>query len=373
MLPIIGVVMSGGGARAAFQSGVLSAIAEISVQLKLENRMKIFTGSSAGSVNASFLAAGSENFYDATKNLVDLWSQLRSEQVFASDPISLGKLGMKWFDSGGETFRSRSFLDTTPLEELLNSNIQFDQIQKNIQNEHLIALAVTAVDYNDSQSVTFVQGRSDLKPWYKAKRFSQFTKIDKEHILASSAIPILFPPRIVGDRFYGDGCVGQLSPCGPSIYLGSEKLIVIGVQKRHPQHLPTIARPPSSRPSLIGVFNTLLDTVMFDGMEKDLEKLDNTNNLIASLSAKEQERFPYKKIKYLYFSPSVDLAEIAHGLSHRLPRIVRFMLRGLGSLEDASEIVSYLLFDPAFCTHLIDIGFESAMKRKEEIEIFLTT
>ncbi len=377
MKSVIGTVLSGGGARAAYQSGVMSAVAEIADHLNLtpdgQSPFKVYTGTSAGSVNAVFLSAGADNFYDTTKKLVDLWSHLESHDVFAADALSLGKMGIRWFDSSEDSFRSKAFLDTSPLEKLLEKNVNFARIQDHIDNGILRALAVTAVDYADSHAVTFAQGADNLKPWYKARRFCKITRVSKEHVMASSAIPLLFPPHCVEGRFLGDGCVGQQSPCGPAIYLGSEKLLVVGVRKKQPKYTPGNIRLPTAKPSFVGVFNVLLDAVMLDGIEKDLEKLDNLNSVINQLPKEKQSLVNYKKLEYLYFSPSVDFTEIARGLSHRLPRGVRFLLRGLGSLEEASEIVSYLLFDPSFCSQLIDIGFSDAMKRRAEIEVFLTT
>lgn len=375
----IGLVMSGGGARGAYQAGVLSAIAEITQDLKMTNPFKIYTGVSAGAINAAFLASGADDFAQTTKGLVDLWSQITSDQVFYTDPISLGKNGIKWLEdiSFGGFFSAsskagKSLLDTAPLRALINKNMQFDNIQANIDSGKLRGVAVTAMDYQTSAGVTFIQSHKDIKMWDRKRRRSEQTKIQAEHVMASSAIPMLFPSISVDSSYYGDGCIRNQSPSGPAIYMGAEKLVVIGVRMEahlQPELMTTLQMRP---PSVAKVINVLLNAVMLDGIEVDLERLEHINKFIDKFSALDSSKFTMRKVDYLWISPTEDIGAIAYEKSSKLPRVVRYLLKGLGSLEDAREVVSYLLFEPSFCTQLIEVGFEDGMRQREKIIKLLT-
>ncbi len=372
----IGIVLSGGGARGAYQVGVLSAIAEICHDLRLENPFKIYTGVSAGAINAAFLASGAGDFIQTTKRLVDLWSQIDSDQVFYTDAINLGKTGFKWLEeiSWGAlsgTPPGRSLLDTAPLRQLLVKSLDFENIKTNLESGKLRGVAVTAMDYGSSNGVTFVQGNEEIKMWSKARRRAEKAKLTTDHIMASSAIPLLFPPIAIKDSYFGDGCIRNQSPCGPAIYMGAEKLIVIGVRMQLSNDAHVLRPAPTKAPSVARVINVLLNAVMLDGIEIDIERLEYVNKLASQLEALNLGVQTTKSIEYAWVSPTVDIGEIAREKSSHLPRIIRYMLKGLGSLEDAREIVSYLLFDPSFCTQLIEIGFEDGMRQKEQIKKIL--
>jgi NTE family protein len=373
-----GLVLSGGGARGAYQVGVLSAMADIARSLGIREAFDIYSGVSAGAINATFLAAGADDFGRASKALVDLWSQLNSERVFKSDVGSLGKMGLSWMKSvsigtaeGGVP--GLSLLDTEPLKELLVERLSFAKIQNNLDRKVLKALAITAMDYQTSTSVTFVQGADHLRTWKKHRRQSETVPISADHVMASAAIPLLFPPVGVGDRFFGDGCIRNTTPCGPSIYLGARKLMVIGVRQQGPSAYEQRLLKSHKAPSVAGVLNVLLNAILLDGIELDLERLERVNSLIDLVPSKSHGNLPYQKVEVLSISPSADIGEIAAQKHHKLPPVIRYLLRGLGRIEEASEIVSYLLFDPSFCTQLIEIGYEDGMKQRDDIEKFLTT
>lgn len=363
-------MLSGGGARGAYQVGVLNAISQILIEEKIERSFDILSGVSAGAINASLLASEAKDFHAATKKLSDLWSQITADQVFFTDPFRLGKIGIKWMSElslGGLSGSTpgRALLDTTPLRSLLNKHISYDQIQTHLNDGHLKALAITAIDYRDSSAVTFVQSQLE-KGWKKARRFSEPAKISTEHIMASSAIPLLFPPVKVDTKFYGDGCVRNTHPCGPSIYLGSQKLVVIGVRS-----LTTVATERghslTRAPSLARVLNILLNAVLLDGVELDIERLERVNEFVRRVPSDLKNTINYKAIDYVCVSPSIDIGELASAKAHRLPRMIRYLIKGLGTLEEANEIISYLLFDPDFCTQLIDVGFQDGLNQRQEI------
>ena len=373
----IGLVLSGGGARGAYQVGVLSAIAEISRDLGLKNPFTVYSGVSAGAINTAYLASGSKDFYETTQGLVDLWKNLTADQVFYTDPFSLGKMGIQWLEDislGRLKGRSvdRSLLDTSPLKDLLQNHINFDQIQRNIVSGKLRAAAVTAMDYQTTTGVTFVQGTEDVKMWSKPRRHSERTQIRMEHVMASAAIPLLFPPVQVAMSFYGDGCIRNQSPCGPAIDLGAQTLIVIGVRKTvdvleyeaATHNRADLLKPPS----VAKVVNVLLNAVMLDGIEVDLERLEHINKIIQHMDLPHARHKNASVIDYCLISPSVDIAKVAQEYSQRLPRIIRYFIRAVGTLQDAKEIISYLLFEPEFCSRLIDIGYKDGIAQREHIE-----
>ncbi|MFZ4405220.1 MAG: patatin-like phospholipase family protein [Pseudobdellovibrionaceae bacterium] len=375
----IALVLSGGGARGAYQVGVLSAIAEIAQQLKIKNPFCIYSGVSAGAINASFLATGADDFYNTTKRLVDLWSGLTSEQIFHSDAINLGRLGVKWIEQlsrGGlqqNLSPSRALMDTAPLRQLLEKKLNYELIEDHIRNGHMKALAITALDYQTSTAITFIQGEEGHKEWRKSRRHSEKAKIKTEHVMASAAIPILFPPVAVDTRFFGDGCIRNQSPCAASIYLGAKKLMVIGVRRQHELSYEARLQQAMQSPSLLRVLNTLLNAVMLDSIELDLERLKRVNDFIDQVPDEHQAKLTYQKVDFEWISPSVDIGEIASGKSNQIPRLIRYVLRGLGPIEEAAEIVSYVLFEPSFCTQLIEIGFEDGIKHTAVIEKLLTS
>ncbi len=366
----IGLVLSGGGARGAYQVGVLNAVSQIIQEEKIDKKIDILSGVSAGAINASMLAAYANDFHVGTKKLSDLWSQITADQVFYTDPLHLGKLGLKWMSElslGGLSGSTpgRALLDTTPLKTLLNNNIPYNQIQTHLDEGALSALAITAIDYKDSTAVTFIQSKLN-KAWKKARRHSESARISTDHIMASSAIPLLFPPGNVDTRYFGDGCVRNTHPCGPSIYLGAQKLIVIGVRTATTTATER-GHALTKAPSVARVLNILLNAVLLDGVELDIERLGRVNDFIRMVPKQNQGAINYKAIDYAWISPSIDIGELAAAKAHRLPRMIRYLIKGLGTLEEAHEIISYLLFDPDFCSQLIDLGFQDGMKQKEEI------
>jgi NTE family protein len=370
------LVLSGGGARGAYQVGVLSAIADMAQASGIKEAFEIYSGVSAGAINATFLASGADDFSGGCKSLVDLWSQLTSDQVFYSDITSIGKIGFNWVKSvsiGGLTgaVPGQALLDTTPLYNLIKERLPFAKIQNNLDRGAFKALAITALDYQSSAAITFVQGQKDLPDWERSRRKSEKAHILTEHVLASSAIPLLFPPVGVDQRFFGDGCVRNTAPCSPSIYLGAKKLMIIGVRRQAPTAYEHRVLLNQKAPSVARVLNVLLNSVLLDGVEHDVERLSKINSLIDQIPMAVHDKLAYKKVDFVWISPSADLGEIAAQKHMKLPPIIRYLLKGLGSLSEASEIVSYLLFDPSFCTQLIEIGYEDGMKQKEEIQRFL--
>ncbi len=232
------LVLSGGGARGAYQVGVIQALSSLFDDWKIPHPFPIYTGVSAGAINTSFMASHADDFSNGAKQLVDLWSQLTSEQVFRTDALSLGKIGFQWarelsFGSITGSTPGKALLDTSPLRVLIEERLALHKISRNIETKHLEALAITAMDYRDSTAVTFLETQNDEKSWVKPRKVSEPTKITVDHVMASSAIPLLFPPVLASGRYFGDGCVRNTHPCSPAIYLGAQKLVIVGVRSQN--------------------------------------------------------------------------------------------------------------------------------------------
>ncbi|MNS90874.1 hypothetical protein D3C72_1249420 [compost metagenome] len=208
--------------------------------------------------------------------------------------------------------------------------------------------------------------------WTRVRRHSESCELEAKHVLASTAIPLLFPPVGIENRYFGDGCIRNLSPCGPAIYMGAEKLIAIGVRKRQDMCFSYDQHKTTQAPSVARVVNVLLNAIMMDGMEVDLERIDRINEAIHKLDESHRQHLLVKKIEYIWISPSFDIAEIASTKSNQLPRMIRYLLKGLGNIEEASEVVSYLLFESGYCKRLIDMGYEDTMKQKLQLQHFIT-
>lgn len=370
------LVLSGGGARGAYQTGVLLAVADICAKTKQKTPFKIISGVSAGAINASYLAAEAQDFSLGAQKLAQMWSKIEAEQVFRTDAVSLGRIGLQWVGElslGGLTGSTpgRALLDTAPLRDLISENLVLSKIAENLESGLLHSLAITALDYKSNSTITFVQGSPHFEMWERSRRKSERAVIRPEHIMASSAIPMLFPPIGVDDRYFGDGCLRNQAPLSPALHLGATNLFVIGVRRQTGTLDEKRALESQGPPSVSRVVNVLLNTVMLDSIELDIERLKRINEFMNRVPEELHPNLNFKKVKYTWIHPSADIGAIASGMSARLPRVVRYLLKGLGPLEDASEVISYLLFDPKFCQKLIDIGYEDGMRQSDEIQEFL--
>ncbi len=369
------LVLSGGGARGAYQVGVIKAIGEIAAAQNLNNPFEVYSGVSAGAINASFMASFADDFFNGSIKLTELWGSLTSDHVFKTDAVSIGKIGLRWMGElslgalAGPA-ADRSLLDTNPLLKLIRENLNFSNIQKNVNSKALRALCITALDYQSSETISFIQGDPEIANWVRARRRSEKTFIQAEHIMASSAIPILFPPRAVGNRYFGDGCVRNLAPLSPALHLGANNLLVIGVRQQSEISQPDLSTAQHS-PSVAKIVNVILNSVLLDGIEVDIERLQRINEFLRRVPKEHQGNLNFKPVRALFISPSRDIGKMAAEMSERLPRVIRYVLKGLGPLEDASEIISYLMFESDFTKSLMDVGYSDGMAKKTEISNFL--
>jgi NTE family protein len=359
------LVLSGGGARAAYQVGVLLGLRDLDV---LRGGIDILSGSSAGAINVAALAARADDIDAALAALTRVWSNIRPEDVFHTDLRTFGRVGVRWaWDLAlGGTFGKvgpKWLLDTAPLRGLLKNNIPFRRISTNIQNGTLQALTIAATDLETAEGVIFLQRHSEGSLWQRRHWRIEEAPIGVDHILASCAIPIFFPPVWIASRAMADGCIRNTAPLRSAFRLGAERIIAIGVSsgRRAPQK-------QSNGPSLAQIAGVLLDAVMLDALEADVEHADLINASVAGCSAKHDS--PLRQVPLLYIQPSSDIAAIAASMAHHIPVIVRYLMRGLGSDESTIDLASYLLFDAAFSRSLIDLGRADAFDARQRIEEF---
>ena len=369
------LVLTGGGARAAYQVGVLKAIA----QFMPRNHgipFPIICGTSAGSINASALACYASCFHLGVKKLEWVWKNLTTEKIYSSDASHvLGHISQGFFASFQADYANksaRSILNNEPLRELLNKVVDFKRIDKNILKGYLSALSITASSYTTSDSISFYQAHNNISPWCRAKRRGNKTQITCDHLMASSAIPMVFPSVKIGHQHFGDGSIHQLSPLSPAIHLGAERIFIIGVEQPK-ETLHKLENNPHP-PSIATVAGHMLDSVFADTLQSDLERMQRVNNtlkLIDKTQKNTQEGL--KNIDNFLINPSHDFNAIALKYYNEIPLSIRLLLRTIGiSDESESSILSYLLFDKHFCQDLIKLGFNDALAQEENIRSFLS-
>ncbi|MDG0817279.1 patatin-like phospholipase family protein [Bdellovibrio svalbardensis] len=374
----IGLVLSGGGARGAYQAGVLSAISEVAMRNGLENPFLIYSGVSAGSINAAIVAGFPGNFQKATSRLTKLWSEITTDSVFYADLLTLSRGSFDWVaDFSFPSLKkapstARSIFSTTPLRSLLTQACHFENIQRKIDYGNLQALAISTLDYDSISSKTFFQAHPLANPWDRPMHRGEKAILSVDHVMASSAIPMFFPPVKIDNRYYGDGCIRNQSPCAPAIYLGARRLVAVGVRRKTDTWYTYHHSESGAPPSLARLINVIFHSVMMDGLEADIQRITQTNSHLALLSDFQKKSLSVREVDCLWISPSVDFSKLAIQRSGEMPRLIRYLLSGFGSLSESSELVSYLLFDGSFCQQLIEIGFADGMKAEEEIKRILS-
>ena len=354
-----GLILSGGGARAAYQVGVLMALAEL-MPKGARNPFPIICGTSAGAINAAALAAHAHNYRMGVRGLERIWANITAEQVYRTDVYSFVKSLLRWVvrsTVSGSTPVNSALLDSRPLRKLLSLVVNFPRIEEALAKGDLEALSITASSYSSGESVAFFQSARPVLEWKRARRVGRPSSIKVDHLMASSAIPILFPAQEVEGRYYGDGALRQLAPVSPALHLGADRLFVIGVsgnvntdQKRDVRGYPSLAQ----------VLGHILNSVFVDSLEGDVERLERINKTISAIPPKvrEQQDIPLREVQVLKIYPSQPIDEIAAQHIKELPRTLRFFLRGSGATRSpGAAAVSYLLFEPGFTRSLMSVSY----------------
>ena len=380
--------MTAGGARGAYQAGVLKRIGELRAFRDGPSPFAVVTGASAGAINGAMVAGGSLDFAQATRSLASIWERLEMGAVVRTDALALGRgglgLGRDLAVGGlvGHTV-SHGLLDASPLYALLARVIPLAGIPDAIRRGALYAVAITATSYHSGRSFTFVQGRRGHPVWQKSRRVVLPVELTPEHVCASAAIPLVFPPVQVpslgGDLWFGDGALRLVTPLSPAIRLGASRLLAIGVRSSRAADSLSEAEAggaPIPCPPLAQVCGVFLNAIFLDHLDTDLDHLRRMNELIEaygrSVGMPPAMTEPMRLVTALALGPSEDLALVARRFAHRMPRVLRWLMEGLGTPDaESADLMSYLLFDGAFTRALIDIGYRDAEARIDEIEAFL--
>jgi NTE family protein len=371
-----GLVLTGGGARAAFQVGALRAISDIVLRHQPGNPFPIITGVSAGAINATVLAAYAMHPRVGIRTLEKVWGNFSVDQVFRSDFLGVAKHSGRWFralfSNDYHRKHSISLLNNQPLKALLGRVMKYHNIQKAIDAGQLEALSVTASGYNSGESISFFQANKSMKNWRRHRRCGARTEINREHLLASSAIPMIFPAVKINREYFGDGSVRLLSPISPAIHLGADKILIIGV---HPEKesIPQHQRPKNIHPpSAAEIASHVLDSVFVDSLQGDIERVERVNQTIKLIPEPVlEEKSKLRPIETFAISPSEDFTQLASKHFKELPRLIRFLFArvGIGS-DEGSTALSYLLFQSSYTKELIDLGYTDTMRKKEAIKQF---
>jgi NTE family protein len=358
----LGLVLTGGGARSAYQVGVLKGLTDL-MRRGSACPFPIITGTSAGAVSAVALASDAAHFRRSVYAIESVWREFRVHHVFKADSLSMLRSGLHWllaFMTGGWLVQPpHSLFDNTPLWELLKIKLNFNGIPRSLYKQHLKAIGICSTCYGDADSVTFFAGAADVMPWARVARKGARASLTLEHLMASLAIPFLFRPVWLHDAYFGDGAMRQTSPLSPAIHLGATRLFIVGVN----DPLPTgaSARPPAIEPTFGQMFGFMLDSLFMDQLHADLERLKRYN-----------ENSGLRQIDTLVMTPSKDVNEIARRHAGELPRSLRALLRTLGANNSASTLLlSYLLFERGFTRELIALGYADAQARAAQIRDFL--
>jgi NTE family protein len=370
------LVLPGAGARGAYQVGVLKAVASL-LPAGTPNPFAIIAGTSAGAINAAVLAGGAANFERAVSEMEQVWANFHADQVYRTDGWAMLKSSLRWLAAivfGGLGVRNpHSLLDNSPLRELLERNVRFAGIARAIDQGHLDAIAVTASGYTTARSVTFFQGRPELKPWVRVRRIGRSVRLEVDHLMASAAVPFVFPPVRIGGEYYGDGSMRHRAPLSPALHLGADRLLVIGVRDEQPDPEPA-ADGAAVEPTLAHLAGYMLDTLFMDGLYTDLERISRTNRIVEQLGPGQLtgSLAELRPIQTLVIVPKEDIRDVAAHYAHELPRPVRLLLRGLGANRRSGlQLVSYLLFESGFTRALIDMGYRDALEMEDALRAFL--
>lgn len=373
--PHVGLVLTGGGARAAYQVGVLRAIASM-VPKGAPTPFDVLCGTSAGAINAAALAANAGDFRLGVRRLVNVWKNMHAGHVYRADLAGIAACSARWVASlvlGAIGARKPvSLLDNAPLQAMLARQLDLPAIRQSIDSGSLRAVAVTASGYTSGESISFFEAGPLVEGWRRSRRVGVKTQLDVAHLMASSALPFVFPPVRIHREFFGDGSMRQIAPISPALHLGADRVLVVTVAATGQSPSPRVVTERC--PSLAQIAGHALNSIFLDALEADLERLERINRTIALLNAAAGgvAHLVLKHVDCLVISPSEPLEQIALRHVRALPRTVRAFLHGIGAMRrSGSNLASYVLFERPFCRALMRLGHRDAMARRDEIVAFL--
>ena len=364
------LMLPGGGARGAYQVGVIQAILEI---MPKDFQFPIINGTSAGAINAVVMASHAKNQKYGAARLRHFWTSIHCQDIYRTDGLYVGKtmarvLGSVLFGRFG--FKAPdSLLDNSPLEKLLSRELQLNQIQEALEDGNLHGLSITASSYDTAVAKCFYQATKDVKAWHRSRRVGIPEMISTEHIMASTALPFLFPAQLIGNEYYGDGGLRMTAPLSPAIHLGAEQILVIGTRDESPIDVP---EKPGTYPSMGELGGYMLDTIFMDTLMADLSRLNRINRTLDLMDEAQKQQTHLKPIQTLVIKPSIDVREITKAHANAIPRPVKTLLKMIGGWGKDWRMPSYLLFEPSYTTALIKLGYQDAMNQTEDIKAILS-
>lgn len=367
-----GVVLTGGGARAAYQVGVLRAISDMYPDW--ENPFRIILGTSAGAINAIGLASAGDRFRHNVSHLESLWLKLTADQIYKSQTFDIVRnmtgVARRLFAGGGHA-NPLALLNNAPLREFLEREVDFGAVHEAIDSGRLSAVGVNACGYTTGQNVCFFEGREDLQSWTVGQRAGARTRLELRHVMASSAIPTVFPPVQINREYFGDGVTRQLAHISPALRLGAERVLVVGVSANS---MCPVSRPESPlAPTFAQVIAHVFNGMFLDTLDYDIDRLRLVNQLLALIPEErlKEAGLNLRPVDLLEISPSVPIDEIAAEFMDGMPPILRNLVGSTDKSHGTSaSLASYLLFDPRFCKALIKLGYEDAQSHARQIERF---
>jgi NTE family protein len=369
--PRAGLVLTGGGARAAYQVGVVKAVRDL-LGNPTKNPFPILCGTSAGAINAATLAVYADNFSRAVANLLEVWEHMHCHHVYRTDTLHVMRSGARWLAAMMLVSRENpiSLLDNTPLADMLSRNLPFERIQANIDAGALYAACVTASGYTSGQSVSFFQGMPGIEGWERNQRIGAAVTLKLEYLLASAALPFIFPAVKVHREYFGDGSMRQIAPVSPALHLGADRVLIVGTGRQ----VQDQARARSNvYPSLAQIAGHALNSIFLDSLAVDIERLERINRTVRLIPPEKlsDSAVQLRAVKVLFITPSQPIERLAARFLHELPATVRFVLKPTGALNrSGSNLASYLLFEESFCRALIDLGYQDTISREAEIREF---